>query len=51
MLLWQGKPLVGVDSELLAQQAVPYLAEIRLQAWETRLEAEVELGQVSVGLE
>jgi DNA-binding SARP family transcriptional activator/tetratricopeptide (TPR) repeat protein len=42
--LWRGEPLVGVDSELLAQQAVPYLAEIRLQAWETRLEAEVELG-------
>jgi DNA-binding SARP family transcriptional activator/Tfp pilus assembly protein PilF len=44
MLLWRGEPLAGVDSELLARQAVPYLAEIRLQAWETRLEAEVELG-------
>ena len=44
LLLWRGEPLVGVDSELLVQQAVPYLAEIRLQAWETRLEAEMELG-------
>jgi DNA-binding SARP family transcriptional activator len=44
LLLWRGEPLADVGSELLAQRAVPYLAEIRLQAWETRLEAEVQLG-------
>jgi DNA-binding SARP family transcriptional activator len=44
LLLWRGEPLADAGSELLAQRAVPYLAEIRLQAWETRLEAEVELG-------
>jgi hypothetical protein len=38
-LLWRGEPLADAGSELLPQRAVPYLAEIRLQAWETRLEA------------
>ncbi len=44
LLLWRGEPLADVGSELLRQRAVPYLSEIRLQAWETRLEAEVQLG-------
>jgi DNA-binding SARP family transcriptional activator len=44
LLLWRGEPLADVHSELLAQRAVPYLTEMRLQAWETRLEAEVQLG-------
>jgi DNA-binding SARP family transcriptional activator len=45
LLLWRGEPLADAGSDLLAQRAVPYLAEIRLQAWETRLEAEVQLGR------
>jgi DNA-binding SARP family transcriptional activator len=44
LLLWRGEPLADVHSELLAQRAVPYLTEMCLQVWETRLEAEVQLG-------
>jgi DNA-binding SARP family transcriptional activator/tetratricopeptide (TPR) repeat protein len=44
LLLWRGEPLADAGSELLAQRAVPYLEEIRLQAWETRLVSEVQLG-------
>jgi DNA-binding SARP family transcriptional activator len=46
LVLWRGEPLADAGSELLAQRAVPFLAEIRLQACETRLEAEVQLGRV-----
>lgn len=42
--LWRGKPLVDVESEALAQKEVPRLVEIRLQALETRLDAELHLG-------
>jgi DNA-binding SARP family transcriptional activator/Tfp pilus assembly protein PilF len=45
LLLWRGEPLADAGSELLAHRAVPFLEEIRLQAWETRLEAEVRLGR------
>jgi DNA-binding SARP family transcriptional activator len=45
LLLWRGEPLADVGSELLAQRVLPHLAEIRLQAWETRLEAEMGLGR------
>jgi DNA-binding SARP family transcriptional activator/tetratricopeptide (TPR) repeat protein len=45
LLLWRGEPLADVGSELLAQRALPHLTEIRLQAWETRLEAEIGLGR------
>ncbi len=45
LLLWRGEPLADVDSELLVQRALPHLAESRLQAWETRLMAEIQLGR------
>jgi DNA-binding SARP family transcriptional activator len=44
LLLWRGEPLADAGSELLAQRVVPYLAEMSLQAQETRLEAEMQLG-------
>jgi DNA-binding SARP family transcriptional activator len=42
--LWRGKPLVDVESEALTQKEVPRLMEVRLQALETRLDAELHLG-------
>jgi DNA-binding SARP family transcriptional activator/Tfp pilus assembly protein PilF len=45
LLLWRGEPLADVGSDLLAQRVLPHLTEICLQAWETRLEAEIELGR------
>jgi DNA-binding SARP family transcriptional activator len=45
LLLWHGEPLADAGSELLAQRAVPYLAEMRLRACEIRLEAQIRLGQ------
>ncbi len=42
--LWRGKPLGDVESEALTQKEVPRLMEIRLQALETRLDAELHLG-------
>jgi DNA-binding SARP family transcriptional activator/Tfp pilus assembly protein PilF len=45
LLLWRGEPLADVGSELLAQRMLPHLTEIWLQARETRLEAEIELGR------
>jgi DNA-binding SARP family transcriptional activator len=44
LLLWRGEPFADAGSELLAQRAVADMQEIRLQTWETRLEAEVQLG-------
>jgi DNA-binding SARP family transcriptional activator len=45
LLLWHGEPLADAGSELLAQRATPYLAEMRLQACEIRLEAQLQLSQ------
>ena len=42
--LWRGDPLEDVDSELLRRE-VPRLAEMRLQAQETRIEADLRLGR------
>jgi DNA-binding SARP family transcriptional activator len=42
--LWRGEPLADVDSELLTQRYVPMLAELRLRALETRIDAELRLG-------
>jgi DNA-binding SARP family transcriptional activator/Flp pilus assembly protein TadD len=42
--LWRGEPLGDVESEALARQEVPRLAGLRLQALETRLDAELHLG-------
>lgn len=42
--LWRGEPLADVDSELLDQRYAPMLAELRLRALETRIDAELRLG-------
>ena len=44
VLLWRGEPLADVDSQVLAYR-IPQLTEVYLQAVETRLEAEVNLGR------
>ena len=43
--LWRGEPLADVDCEPLAAQEVPRLTELRLQALETRIDADVRLGR------
>jgi DNA-binding SARP family transcriptional activator/tetratricopeptide (TPR) repeat protein len=45
LALWRGEPLADVESELLALQHVPLLAELQLQALETRIDAELRLGR------
>jgi DNA-binding SARP family transcriptional activator len=45
LALWRGEPLAGVESDLLATRDVPRLAELRLQAVEIRLEADLHLGR------
>jgi DNA-binding SARP family transcriptional activator/tetratricopeptide (TPR) repeat protein len=44
LALWRGEPLADVPSDLLAQREVPRLSEMRLQALETRIEADLHLG-------
>jgi DNA-binding SARP family transcriptional activator len=43
--LWRGEPLVDVKSELLALREAPRLAEMRLQAVEARVDADLHLGR------
>jgi DNA-binding SARP family transcriptional activator len=43
--LWRGQPLAGVASETLALREVPRLAEMRLQALEARIDADLHLGR------
>jgi DNA-binding SARP family transcriptional activator len=43
--LWRGEPLADVESELLAAREVPRLAELRLQAVEARIDADLHLGR------
>jgi DNA-binding SARP family transcriptional activator/tetratricopeptide (TPR) repeat protein len=45
LALWRGEPLADVDSDLLAARDVPRLAELRLQAVEVALEADLRLGR------
>ena len=45
LALWRGEPLADVDSELLAQREVTRLAELRLQALEARIDADLHLGR------
>ena len=43
--LWRGEPLADVESQALALGEVPRLAELRLQAAELRIDAELRLGR------
>jgi DNA-binding SARP family transcriptional activator/tetratricopeptide (TPR) repeat protein len=43
LALWRGEPLADVESELLATRDIPRLAELRLQAMEVRLDADLHL--------
>jgi DNA-binding SARP family transcriptional activator/tetratricopeptide (TPR) repeat protein len=43
--LWRGEPLAGVESDVLTQREVPRLTELRLQALESRVNAELRLGR------
>jgi DNA-binding SARP family transcriptional activator/Tfp pilus assembly protein PilF len=43
--LWRGEPLADVASEYLALREVPRLAEMQLQALDTRIDADLQLGR------
>jgi DNA-binding SARP family transcriptional activator len=43
--LWRGEPLADVGSATLTQREVPRLTELRLQAVETRIDADLHLGR------
>jgi len=45
LALWRGEPLADVESELLLRRHAPRLAEMRLQAEETRIDACLHLGR------
>ena len=45
LALWRGEPLADVVPEGLALREVPRLAELRLQAAELRVDAELQLGR------
>jgi DNA-binding SARP family transcriptional activator/Flp pilus assembly protein TadD len=45
LALWRGEPLADVESELLVLREGPRLAEVRLQALATRIDADLHLGQ------
>jgi DNA-binding SARP family transcriptional activator/tetratricopeptide (TPR) repeat protein len=45
LALWRGEPLSGVDSDLLITRDVPRLKELRSQALETRIDADLHLGR------
>jgi DNA-binding SARP family transcriptional activator/tetratricopeptide (TPR) repeat protein len=47
LALWRGEPLSGVESEALTGREVPRLAELRLQATEARIDADLHLGRHS----
>jgi DNA-binding SARP family transcriptional activator/tetratricopeptide (TPR) repeat protein len=44
LALWRGQPLADVPSEELSRREGPRLAELRLQALELRIDAELHLG-------
>ncbi len=48
LALWRGEPLADVESQALVLREVPRLAELRLQAAELRIDAELRLGRHSV---
>ena len=48
LALWRGEPLADVGSETLALREIPRLAELRQQAAELRIDAELHLGRHDV---
>lgn len=44
LALWRGDPLADVPSDLLRRDEIPRLAQLRLQALEWRIDAELHLG-------
>lgn len=46
--LWRGEPLADVQSQVLALRELPRIAEMRLRALETRIEADLHVGHVDV---
>ena len=47
LALWRGEPLEDAASEALAVREAPRLAEMRLQALEARIEADLHLGRAA----
>jgi DNA-binding SARP family transcriptional activator len=47
LALWRGEPLSGVESDDLTARELPRLAELRLQALEARIDADLHLGRHS----
>jgi DNA-binding SARP family transcriptional activator/Tfp pilus assembly protein PilF len=45
LALWRGEPLADVESDLLATRDIPRLTELRLQAVEVLLDADLRLGR------
>ncbi|HEX5291964.1 MAG TPA: BTAD domain-containing putative transcriptional regulator [Streptosporangiaceae bacterium] len=45
LALWRGEPLSGVGSDVLTERERPRLAELRVQALEARIEADLHLGR------
>jgi DNA-binding SARP family transcriptional activator len=45
LALWRGEPLADCGSDVLAAREAPRLAELRLQAAETRIDADLRLGR------
>ena len=45
LALWRGEPLTDAPSDALALREVPRLAELRVQAVQTRLDADLHLGR------
>jgi DNA-binding SARP family transcriptional activator/Tfp pilus assembly protein PilF len=43
LALWRGEPLADVESDLLATRDIPRLSEVRLQAVEVRIDADLHL--------
>jgi DNA-binding SARP family transcriptional activator len=47
LALWRGEPLAAVPSEVLLAREGPRLAELRLQALEARIDADLHLGRAA----
>jgi DNA-binding SARP family transcriptional activator len=45
LALWRGEPLADVTSALLREQEIPQLAQLRLDALEARIDADLSLGR------